>query len=213
MRALWRTAKLEQAGLAAWQHRPPAAASTQLFGPLPRFSDCTDVLISDMAAWSGFVRPGKTFSERWQDEGGLPALARVAIEQTQKFAAFEVLLGTVDSTVSGVMALLRTNGRLVLLYVIDISNDVPGETSNRLATDLGVQVDSASKKVRELARQYCVNDAILLFHASAPTAHSPLSNTFALMGNPTVPRGTLSEWSRSEFGADKSAKLFVGWVA
>jgi hypothetical protein len=175
-----------------------AAGTAPLFARLSAAFRNNDVLISDTAAWSGFDRPDKSFGDYWQDEGGLPEVARVAIESVQKFAGSVVVAGMTDTTIPGVMALLRNNGHLTVMCVVD-------RPSGR-DIEMHVDVERARKVTCKLALDYCVDDAILLFHVNARRTN--LRDAFVSMGIPRADASTLYALQDAQ-----RPTLSVGWIA
>jgi len=202
MRGLWSTSKVTSPGLAEWgkSGREKSArvggkipSATPLFAPLPCASYGNDILISDVGGWSGFERPNKAFGDCWQDEGGFPEVARVALKNNSRFAGFEVVLGISDPTIPGVMALLRVKGHLIVLCVIDI--------------EMNVDVERARNVTCRLAHEYCVEDAILLFHVSARRTNPPPDKAFVSLGIQCADASVLYPCR-----APESPTLFVGWI-
>ena len=208
MTGIWHTPKVTGQGPNAWAEsgvgkgvRASGAgvSATPLFAPLQVSSYRNDVLISDMGAWSGFERPDKTFADCWQDEGGLPEVASAAIENTDRFVGFEVVLGLSDPSTSGITALLRINGHLTVLCVVDMQRS--GDAA------MMVDVERARELTCKRAHEYCVDDAILLFHAGARRMRFDLKKALAPLGIPRAEASVLYPCGTSELAA-----LSVGWI-
>lgn len=201
MRGLWSTAKVSGPGVAGWQKRErdsgEVLGAARLFAPLPRASYQNEILISDVAAWSGFDRPNKSFGEHWQHEGGLPETAKVAIENSGKFAGLKVVLGMSDPSLPGVVVLLRINGHLVILCVIDSEDGVD--------IKMNVEIETARDLTVKLAQDYCVDDAILLLHGNG--RRGDRSKTFSPLGIQCAEMGVLYTVQDAHM-----PMLSVGWI-
>jgi hypothetical protein len=116
----------------------------------------------------------------------------------QKFAGSVVVAGMTDTTIPGVMALLRNNGHLTVMCVVDRTSGCDIE--------MHVDVERARKVTCKLARDYCVDDAILLFHVNARRAD--LRDAFVSMGIPRADPSTLYTLRDAQ-----RPMLSVGWIA